>query len=60
MSLTYAQQVAAVVKQRRRDSLVKRRQELEALSVTHELDIELRDDLVRQINAEIKQLDEQP
>lgn len=60
MSLKYAQQVSAAVRQRRRDALLKRRAELEALPVTHPRDVELRDELVRGVNAEIKQLDEQP
>lgn len=58
MSLNYAKQVAAAVKQRRRDALIRRRTELEALPVTHVRDIELRDELVRGVNAEIKQLDD--
>lgn len=58
MSLKYAQQVAATVKARRRAALERRRAELEALPVTHVRDVELRDELIRGVNAEIKQLEE--
>lgn len=59
MSLKYAQHVAAEVKGRRKAALERRRQELLELPVTHPQDVDLRDDLVRQVNAQLKQLDDQ-
>lgn len=59
LGLQYAQQVVDFVKLRRIEALQHRREELNSLPITHERDIELRDDLIRQIDAEIKQLKEQ-
>ena len=57
MSLNYAKQVAQVVKDRRLSELRRRRDELLALPVTHSVDIELRNDLVRELDAQIKQVE---
>lgn len=58
MSLRYAQQVADTVTARRRAALERRRQDLLGTPVAHKADIELRNELVRQVEAQIKQLDE--
>ena len=57
MSLQYAQRVAAAVKARRKAELQRRLNELEALPVSHPVDISLRDDLLAQVRAELKHLD---
>jgi hypothetical protein len=56
ISLKYAQNVADVVRARRIEELKKRREDLQSLPVTHPVDVELRDDLLRKIQAELKQL----
>lgn len=56
ISLKYAQNVAEVVRTRRIAELKKRRDDLQALPVRHPVDVELRDDLLRKIQAELKQL----
>lgn len=59
MSLQYAQQVAAAVKARRQAELRKRLNELNALPISHPADVALRDDLLREVRAQLKHLDEE-
>jgi small-conductance mechanosensitive channel len=58
LNLQYAQRVAAEVKARRRAVLQRRISELNDLPVTHPVDISLRDDLLREVRAELKSIDE--
>lgn len=57
MCLNYAQHVALLVKERRRVELQRRRANLVSLALTCAVDVELRDQLVHQCDAELKRLD---
>ncbi len=57
LSLTYAQQVATTVTERRRADLKRRLDNLSSLPLTCTADIDLRNDLMREINAALKRLD---
>ena len=59
MNLRYAQDVAAQVLARRRAELQRRIAELQDLPVTHPLDVDLREALLRNFRAELKQFDEE-
>ena len=59
MNLQYAQQVAIAVKKRRRAELQRRFDELDSLPVTQPADISLRDDLMREVQSQMKQLDDE-
>jgi hypothetical protein len=57
MSLNYAKQVAIEVTQRRRAELHRKRANLVTLALECRADLELRDQLIRQCDAELKRLD---
>jgi len=57
MSLNYAKQVAANVKERRRVQLQKKRADLVNLSLVCAADLELRNELIAQVDADLKRLD---
>jgi hypothetical protein len=55
--LTVIDGIQQTVKTERIAALRKRREELTSLAVTHRADVELRNELLREIDAEIKQLE---
>ena len=63
MNLQYAKQIAAKVatvgKDRRRRELQRRLEELDSLPVVHPADVALRDDLLREVRAQITQLEDE-
>jgi hypothetical protein len=57
MSLNYAKQVATQVTERRRAELQRKRAALVTMVLECRADLELRDQLIRQCDAELKRLD---
>jgi hypothetical protein len=57
MNLEYAKRVEIAVKERRRKELQRRLDELDSLPVVHAVDVALRDDLIREVRAQMKALE---